>query len=87
MKEIEILSLTQEIHLNERNSYKIEVDNDGNKNRRKYKPRIIDEQHEDLEESFDVEKRMENLRKELEVHLSTNEEEYVNEETLAKGEE
>ena len=30
---------------------------------------------------------MENLRKELEIHLSTNEEEYVNEETLAKGEE
>lgn len=87
MKEIEILSLTQEIHLNERNSYKIEVDNEGNKNRKKYKPRIIDEQLEDLEESIDVEKRMENLRKELEVHLSTNEQEYKNEETLTKGEE
>ena len=76
MKEIEVLSLTQEIHLNDNNSHKVEVDNDGNKNRRKYKPRIIDEQHDDLSEHIDTEKRVENLKTELQEHLSDNEKKY-----------
>lgn len=73
IKDIEILSLTQEITFNINNTNKIEISTDGKKKRKKYRPRIIDEQVDEVEDSINIEKRFDTLKKELEGVLKENE--------------
>ena len=80
IKEIEILSLTQEISFNINNIHKVEISSDGKKTRKKYRPRIIDEQVDELDESINVEKRFDTLKKELQDVLKENEKK-ISEET------
>ena len=80
IKEIEILSLTQEISFNINNIHKVEISSDGKKTRKKYRPRIIDEQVDELDESINVEKRFDTLKKELHDVLKENEKK-ISEET------
>ena len=86
MKAIEILSLTQEINFNIRNANKIITESSGEKKRRKYRPKIIDEQITEISDEYDVEERMKLLKKELQNQLSENEKKFGME-TSTKGDE